>query len=92
MRKFLFIIVLIFLLSPYALFALASPVNLQLNTTIPAVSTLQVNGGTGTATFIPWNPSPISYTYYGNQLVRCKSLLLMDSTFGIRFMKPTTHG
>jgi hypothetical protein len=70
MRKFMFTIVLIFLLSPYALFALASPVDLQLNTTIPAVSTLQVNGGTDTATFTPGTPLTIPYTYFGNQLVK----------------------
>jgi len=70
MKKNLIVLVVLLAISHFALFALAAPVDLQLNTTIPAVSTLQVNGGTTTATFVPGTPLTIAYTYVGNQLVK----------------------
>ena len=62
--------IVLLLIIPFTLIALASPVDLELNTTIPAISTLQVNGGTGTTPFVPGTPLSISYTYEGNQLVK----------------------
>lgn len=54
------------------LFALASPVNLVLNTTIAAVSTLTVNSTVSPKTVAPGQTYEIPYTYVGNELVKLK--------------------
>lgn len=51
-------------------FALAPPVQLELNTIIEPFSALTVNGTVGTAIIVPGSPATINYTYQGNQLVR----------------------
>lgn len=89
MKKILLALVVLLSIGNFALFALAAPVNLQLNTTIAPVSTLQVNGGTGTATFVPGTPLTIPYTYVGNQLVKMK--IISANGFNLRHTQYATY-
>lgn len=89
MKKSLITLLAILILSPFAVFALADPVNLQLNTIIDAVSTLQVNGGTTTATLVPGNVLSVGYTYVGNQLVKMK--IISTNNFYLRHSDYAAH-
>ena len=70
-------------------FALAPPVQLELNTIIEPFSALTVNGAVGTATIVPGTPKTINYTYQGNQLV---SLTVSSANgFTLRHADFTNH-
>lgn len=70
-------------------FALAPPVQLELNTIIEPFSALTINNTVGTATIVPGTPLPINYTYQGNQLV---SLTVSSANgFTLRHSDFTNH-
>jgi len=73
-------VIVFYVIGTAVLFALASPVDLYLNTTIPAISSLTVNGAINpNAVAIPhdgaftgggYRTITVPYTYVGNQLVK----------------------
>lgn len=98
MRKCVFTMIILLILSPCTLFALASPVDLELNTTIPAISTLTVNGASASpnsvafdlsATSEPYRTLTVDYTYVGNQLVKMQ--ITSANGFNLRHTMYTTY-
>ena len=88
MKKIVLITALLMFIATLG-FALAPPVQLELNTIIEPFSALTVNGAVGTATIVPGTPKTINYTYLGNQLVN----LTVSSANGFKLRHSTysTH-
>jgi hypothetical protein len=90
MKKSMIILVVLLGISSLALFADYAPsVDLRLETQIDAVSTLQVNGGTGSTVFVPGTPLSINYTYVGNQLVKMQ--ITSANSFNLRHSLYASH-
>jgi hypothetical protein len=68
MKKLLMGLIALTLVASLA-FALASPVNLVLNTVIVPFSSLTINGGNSTVVVTVGGTTPIPYLYSGNELV-----------------------
>ena len=68
MKKVLLVLITLTLVASLA-FALASPVNIVLNTVIAPVSSLTINGGNSTVVVTIGQTTTIPYLYSGNELV-----------------------